>query len=100
MSSQMKYFIKESYMKNLQQFSSIGTRLLMIAVFLIPLVAGFTTPVAAASENAGALYTLTNAASGNQVLAYSRATDGSLVFQSSYATGGLGSGSGLGSQSA
>src|SRR5215216_401695 len=87
-------------MKNLQQFSSIGARLLLIAVFLIPLVAGFTTPVAAASENAGALYTLTNAASGNEVLAYSRATDGSLAFQGSYATGGLGSGSGLGSQSA
>ena len=100
MSSQMKYFIKEIQMKNLQQFSSIGARLLLIAVFLIPLVAGFTTPVAAASENAGALYTLTNAASGNEVLVYSRATDGSLAFQGSYATGGLGSGSGLGSQSA
>ena len=100
MSSQMTYFIKESYMKNLQQFSSIGARLLLIAVLLIPWVAGFTTPVAAASENVGALYTLTNAASGNEVLAYSRATDGSLAFQGSYATGGLGSGSGLGSQSA
>ncbi len=87
-------------MKNPQQFSSIGSRLVLIAMFLIPWVAGLTTPVLAASENAGVLYTLTNAADGNEVLAYSRGTDGSLAFQGSYATGGLGSGSGLGSQSA
>ena len=75
-------------------------RLFVIAVFLLPLLAGFTLPVAAAPENAiGAVYTLTNAASGNEILAYSRSADGSLAFQAAYATGGLGSGTALGSQS-
>jgi len=88
-------------MKNLKLFNSIGARFLLIAVFLLPLIAGFTSPAAAAPDNSpGAVYTLTNAASGNEVLAYSRSADGSLTFQGSYSTGGLGSGAGLGSQSA
>lgn len=88
-------------MKNLKLFNSIGTRLLLIAVFLLPLVTGFNSPAAAASDNStGTVYTLTNAASGNEVLVYSRSADGSLTFQGSYPTGGLGTGSGLGSQSA
>jgi len=87
-------------MKNLKPFNGLGARILLIAVFLLPLVAGFTSPAAAASDNAaGAIYTLTNAASGNEVLAYTRSADGSLAFQGSYATGGLGSGASLGSQS-
>ena len=88
-------------MKHLKLFNSIGARFLLMAVFILPLVAGFTSPAAAAPDNSpGALYTLTNAASGNEVLAYSRAADGSLTFQGAYATGGLGSDSSLGSQSA
>lgn len=76
-------------------------RLLIIAAFILPLLAGFTLPVAAAPANAiGAVYTLTNAASGNEVLAYSRSADGSISFQAAYATDGLGTGAGLGSQSA
>lgn len=46
----------------------------------------------------GAVYTMDNAASGNHVLAYDRAEDGTLTFQGSYATGGNGSGNGLGNQ--
>ena len=88
-------------MKHLKLFNSIGARFLLMAVFILPLAAGFTNPAAAAPDNSpGALYTLTNAASGNEVLAYSRAADGSLTFQGAYSTGGLGSGSSLGSQSA
>ena len=88
-------------MKKLKLLNNIGARLLLIAVFLFPFAAGVTQPVAAAPENAtGALYTMTNATSGNEVLAYTRATDGSLTFQGAYATGGLGSGASLGSQSA
>lgn len=87
-------------MKNRKKFNSSGARLLLIAVFLLPLITGFTSPVAAASGNTGTLYTLTNATSGNEVLAYTRATDGSLTFQGAYTTGGLGSGASLGSQSA
>jgi 6-phosphogluconolactonase (cycloisomerase 2 family) len=49
---------------------------------------------------AGALYTQTNAAAGNNVVEYDRATDGTLTVEGSYATGGLGTGAGLGSQGA
>lgn len=47
---------------------------------------------------AGAVYTQTNAASGNSVLVYHRAANGSLTSGGSVATGGNGSGAGLGSQ--
>ena len=88
-------------MKRLKLFSPFGARLFLTAVFLFALVAGITSPASAASQSAyGAVYTLTNAASGNEVLVYNRSSDGSLAFQGSYATGGLGSGAGLGSQSA
>jgi 6-phosphogluconolactonase len=50
--------------------------------------------------NSGALYTLTNAAAGNSVVAYDRANDGTLSLEGTFATGGLGTGSGLGSQGA
>jgi 6-phosphogluconolactonase (cycloisomerase 2 family) len=87
--------------KSLTLLNRLGVRLLVIAAFLLPAIAGFTYPVVAAPENAiGAVYTLTNAAGGNEVLAYTRAADGSLSFQGAYATGGLGSGAGLGSQGA
>ena len=48
--------------------------------------------------NVGAVYTQTNAASGNSVLVYHRAADGALTSGGSVATGGNGSGAGLGSQ--
>ena len=88
-------------MKNIKLLNRISARLLLAAVFLLPLIAGVTVPAIAASDNSsGALYTLTNAASGNEVLAYYRSANGSLSFQAAYPTGGLGSGTGLGSQSA
>ena len=43
----------------------------------------------------GALYTMTNAASGNEVLAFSRSENGSLSVAGTFATGGKGSGSTL-----
>jgi 6-phosphogluconolactonase (cycloisomerase 2 family) len=57
-------------------------------------------PAAAAGTGAGAVYTLSNSAAGNAVIAYSRASDGSLSALGTFATGGLGSGGGLGSQGA
>jgi hypothetical protein len=45
-----------------------------------------------------AIYTLSNAAAGNQVAAYLRASNGNLSRQGGYATNGSGLGSGLGSQ--
>lgn len=54
---------------------------------------------AASGENTtGAVYVLSNSASGNQVLTYSRSSNGSLSATTSYATGGNGTGAGLGSQ--
>lgn len=49
---------------------------------------------------AGAVFTLSNDANDNQVLAYRRAADGSLQFAAAYSTTGKGSGDGLGSQGA
>jgi 6-phosphogluconolactonase len=87
-------------MKSLKISKHFGARLFLTAVFLLSFAAGFTSPVAAAPENSiGAVYTLTNAASRNEVLVYDRSADGSLSFQGSFSTGGLGSGAGLGSQS-
>jgi len=57
-------------------------------------------PAAAAGSTAGAVYTLSNSAGGNAVIAYSRASDGSLAPLGTFPTGGLGSGGGLGSQGA
>ena len=88
-------------MKNLKPFSNAVTRLFLIAMFLLPLLVGITRPATAAPDNSnGAVYTLTNSTSGNEVLLYERSASGALSFQAAYPTGGLGSGAGLGSQSA
>ncbi len=47
----------------------------------------------------GQVYTMSNAPDGNAVLAYNRASDGSLTPVATYLTGGLGTGGGLGNQS-
>ena len=52
------------------------------------------------SNSVGGLYTMSNADSGNTVIAYVRNADGSLTQMSSYATGGLGVGHGLENQGA
>src|SRR6476619_6948476 len=88
-------------MKNLKLIHQFGARFLLTAAFLFSLVAGFTIPAAAApADGFGAVYTTTNASSGNEVLAFNRAVDGSLTFQGSYSTGGLGDNTSLGSQNA
>jgi 6-phosphogluconolactonase len=48
----------------------------------------------------GAVFTLTNEAAGNAVAVFSRGSDGTLMPEGTVPTGGLGSGSGLGSQGA
>jgi len=48
----------------------------------------------------GAVYTLTNSASGNAVAVFSRAADGSLTADGTVSTGGIGTSAGLGSQGA
>ncbi len=49
---------------------------------------------------AGAVYALTNQVGGNAVVAFDRAADGTLEAAGTFATGGTGTGAGLGSQSA
>jgi 6-phosphogluconolactonase (cycloisomerase 2 family) len=89
-------------MKSLRFAKHLGTRMILIAVFLLPLIAGFTTPAFADDDDgdhARRVYTMTNSASGNEVIELRRASDGSPSL-TSYSTGGLGSGAGLGSQGA
>lgn len=89
-------------MKILKRFKHFGARIILAALFLLPLIAAFTSPAAADNDenSPGAVYTITNAASGNEVVVYERSANGSLSFQAAYSTGGLGSGAGLGSQEA
>jgi len=93
-------------MKALGIAKIFGIRLVLIAVFLVPSIAGIATPVFAGNDaqgsknSPGAVYTATNAPDGNEVIAYDRAIDGSLTFRAAYETGGLGTGAGLGSQGA
>jgi len=58
----------------------------------------FAFSAAQATDGVGAVYTMTNAAAGNAIVAYDRLADGSLRFSATYPTGGLGSGDGLGNQ--
>ena len=51
-------------------------------------------------SNVGAVFTLSNSAAGNAVLAFARSADGSLAPAGSFATLGNGTGAGLGSQGA
>lgn len=73
---------------------------LVIASAIPALAFGAGTTQADAGDATHAVYTLSNAAAGNAVLVYSRAAGGSLTARGSVPTGGLGTGSGLGSQGA
>lgn len=53
-----------------------------------------------AGDDPGAVFVLTNEVVGNQVAIFERAADGSLTAAGTVATGGLGTGAGLGSQGA
>jgi len=59
-----------------------------------------TTPVPVPPSSNPSLYTMSNAISGNTVLAFVRRPDGTLGEMTSYATGGLGAGHGLENQGA
>jgi 6-phosphogluconolactonase (cycloisomerase 2 family) len=62
----------------------------------------FAASAAAGRSNnvVGAAYTISNAASGNALVVYDRADDGSLVATGTVSAGGLGTGGGLASQGA
>jgi hypothetical protein len=63
-------------MKRINGLPRTFARLLLSAAFLLSAVTGFVSPVAAGKNDSGTVYTLSNAAGGNTVLAYSRASDG------------------------
>jgi 6-phosphogluconolactonase (cycloisomerase 2 family) len=73
----------------------LSTFLIATALALVVAV-----PAMASGGGKGAVYTLTNAASGNAVAVFDRAGDGSLTAAGTVATGGNGTGAGLGSQGA
>jgi len=76
-----------------------GTMVLGFAL-LAMLVVAATASASGSGSSPGAVYTLTNSPFGNAVIAFDRAADGTLSPQGVFATGGNGSGSGLGSQGA
>jgi 6-phosphogluconolactonase len=66
----------------------------VVAVAMVPVVP------AGATGGSGAIYTISNDPSGNALVVFDRASDGGLTPAGEIATGGLGNGSGLGSQGA
>lgn len=80
----------------MRKISRLGVTLAALAG-----LGALVAPVASADPHrAGLVFTSTNAASGNAVLVYKRAGDGTLSALWSVPTGGLGTGGGLGSQGA
>jgi hypothetical protein len=72
----------------------------LAALVVLATAAVFAPAAMASSDTPGAVYVLTNSPAGNAVLLYGRGGDGSLTPAGSFATGGVGSGTGLGSQNA
>lgn len=81
-------------------FRRLGASLMLAALLVAPMFASSPRAALAANGQPGAVYVMTNAASGNAVIAFNRSADGSLSQAGTYPTGGLGSGNGLGSQGA
>jgi 6-phosphogluconolactonase len=76
----------------------------LLVALVVAVATSLTAAGASAAENSAvrpaAVYTITNAASGNGVAYFQTASDGSLRWVATYATGGAGTGAGLGSQGA
>jgi 6-phosphogluconolactonase len=70
--------------------------IVLIAALLSAVVAA--QAASAAQDTPGAVYALTNAAGGNAVATFSRSAQGALSYVGAFPTGGLGTGSNLGSQ--
>ncbi len=61
-------------------------------------VASTTVMLQARAAGVGAVYTATNSVNGNAVVVFDRTSDGGLTYVNAFATGGSGSGNGLGNQ--
>jgi 6-phosphogluconolactonase len=76
-----------------------GTVALLVLCAALLLAAG-TAGAAGGDHSVGAVYTLTNSAAGNAVAVFDRESDGALTPDGTFPTGGIGTGSNLGSQGA
>src|SRR5271156_3819189 len=65
-----------------------------LAVAGLALLVGVAHAADLARRLPGAVYVLSNQSSGNSVLVYGRASDGTLTFSGSFPTGGIGAGTG------
>jgi 6-phosphogluconolactonase (cycloisomerase 2 family) len=75
-------------------------RSLTLLVLVAALLAFAASASAAGGSSVGVAYTISNAASGNELVVYSRSADGSLAYAGSVWAGGAGTGGGLASQAA
>jgi 6-phosphogluconolactonase len=73
---------------------------LLIATILLTVTIAGTAEASNPRNYVGAVYTMTNAASGNAVIMFHRTARGLLVPVGAFSTEGLGSGDGLGNQGA
>lgn len=73
-------------------------KLMTVWAVLAGLLGVTAMPAAASTVGSGAVFTISNAADGNEVLVYERDAAGMLALIDTVATGGNGSGDGLGSQ--
>ena len=73
---------------------------LILATILLTVPMGGTAEASNPRDNVGAVYTMTNNASGNAVIMFHRTAHGLLVPGGTFPTGGMGSGDGLGNQGA
>jgi 6-phosphogluconolactonase len=81
---------------------AVGVALVLVALAALVLASGAMAGASSTDDDASprAVYALTNSPTGNAVVVYSRQGDGTLTPAGSAATGGNGSGAGLGSQDA
>src|SRR5829696_3313237 len=73
---------------------------LFLALALPAVLLAVSSAAAGDGNDVGAAYSISNAASGNQLLVYSRSANGLLTSAGSVSAGGLGTGAGLASQGA
>src|SRR2546430_16072304 len=62
----------------------------LFTLFIVAFSSGRAIAPASAQGVVGSVYIMSNSASGNQVIAYNRAPDGTLTWKANYATNGLG----------
>jgi DNA-binding beta-propeller fold protein YncE len=73
----------------------------MLFIAIVAVVAAIAAQAASAAQDTpGTVYTLTNSPGGNAVATFSRSAQGALTYVGASATGGNGTGGGLGSQGA